>query len=248
MVFSRSGIVNHHTIGANQPVYERLNRHTAHADLGIGNKDARLHNIAGNDLRRQPRIYRLEIHLAFSNLTAFNPHIRHFGKNRKHSFCNFGIIDSSIPFGEERPRVAVQRAHHSLLRGHREPAVHVLCQQFGILCAHLIIIFSRDAKRRTDLTMGNFSNTQQRTDVLAVIAHHHLIRPGFDESHLQVTSVQQIIPLRVSLALQLLRQFHKRSSIFHFAFPPVGHFISLWGFVERPASGRSENLNCQACA
>ena len=184
MVFSRSGIVNHHTIGANQPVYERLNRHTAHADLGIGNEDARLHNITGDDLRRQPRIYCLEIHLAFSNLTAFNPHIRHFGKNRKHSFCNFGIIDSPIPFGKKRPRVAVQRTHHSLLRGHREPAVHILRQQFGILRSHLIVILSRNAKRRTDLTMGNFSNTQQRTDVLAVIAHHHLIRPGFDESHL----------------------------------------------------------------
>ena len=104
-------------------------------------------DITGDDLRRQPRIYCLEIHLAFSNLTAFNPHIRHFGKNRKHSFCNFGIIDSPIPFGKKRPRVAVQRAHHSLLRGHREPAVHILRQQFGILRSHLIIILSRDAKR-----------------------------------------------------------------------------------------------------
>ena len=65
-----------YTVGADQTVYQRLNRHSSQTDLGVGDHHASLDDIAPADFHLQTVIDRLEVQTVLRHLAGHDLVIR----------------------------------------------------------------------------------------------------------------------------------------------------------------------------
>ena len=150
MVASFAHVIHHHTVGADQTVYQRLNRHSSQTDLGVGDHHASLDDVALADFHLQTVIDHLEVQTVLRHLTGHDLVLVVACKQRQDSCGNLHVVDTAIAFRQQRTGylsgTVIHRADHVRAGLVRKPAVHILCQQFRLFFLHEIIVFGRDTQ------------------------------------------------------------------------------------------------------
>ena len=164
MVAAFAHVIHHHTVRANEAVYQRLNGHSTKTNFGIRDHHASLHDISLTDFHLQTVIDHLEVQTVFRHLTGHNLVLITACKQRQDSCCDLHVVDAAIAFRQQRTGylsgAVIHRADHVGAGLVRKPAVHVLCQQLRLLCLHEIVVLGRDTQCRCHLTMEQRGRTE----------------------------------------------------------------------------------------
>ena len=125
-------VVYDHAVAANKPINERLNGHAPHADFAVGDEDAALHHVAGDNFCFQSWVDDLDVHTFIGHFATLNARVLDVGDDRKNGLCDFVVVDSAIALRKERSGRAVKGSHHA--RGGRviKPTVDVCGEQIGV--------------------------------------------------------------------------------------------------------------------
>ena len=96
MVLACSGVIYHHSILTNQPVYKGLYIHRALSDLAVRDNQPGLDNIAGDNLCFKAGVDNLHIHSALCNLTALKMRALHLTDDGQHHLGNLHIVNAAV--------------------------------------------------------------------------------------------------------------------------------------------------------
>ena len=220
MMTAFAHVIDHHAVGADQTVHQRLNRHSSQTDLGVGDHHASLDDIALADFHLQTVIDHLEVQTVFRHLAGHHLVLIVSSEQRQDRCGDFHVVDAAIAFRQQRTGylsgTIIHRADHVRTGLVRKPAVHVLGQKLRLLCLHEIIVFCRDAQCRCHLTMEQRSRTKH----LLLVGRKMVYLKGvsiFPETH-SLRRTDKIL-LCLVLAVQFNQDFLQISSCFHSNFP-----------------------------
>ena len=221
MMAAFAHVIDHHTVGADQTVYQRLNRHSSQTDLGVGDHHASLDDIAPADFHLQTVIDHLEVQTILRHLAGHDLVLVVACKQRQDSCGNLHIVDTAIAFRQQRTGylsgTVIHRADHVRAELVRKPAVHILCQQFRLFFLHEIIIFCRDAQCRCHLTMEQRGRTKHLLLVGGEVIDFKSL-PILPEAH-ALRRTDKIL-LCLILTVQFDQDILQISACFHSNFPP----------------------------
>ena len=220
MVAAFTHVIDHHAVGADQAVYQRLNGHSSQTDLGVGDHHTSLDDITLADFHLQTVVDHLKVQTVLRHLTGHDLVLVVTCKQRQDSCSNLHVVDTAVAFRQQctgyLSGTIIHRADHVRAGLVRKPAVHILGQKFRLLRLHEIIVFSRDTQCRCHLTMEQGGRTK------------HLLLAGrkmvdfkslsiFPEAH-SLRRTDEIL-LYLILTVQLNQDFLQISSCFHSVFP-----------------------------
>ena len=157
MVAAFAHVIDHHAVGANKTIYQRLDRHSTQTHLRVGDHHAGLDDISLADFHLQTMVDHLEVQPIFRYFARHHLVLVVACEQRQDSCGDFHVVDAAITLRQQRtshlPCTVIHRADHVRAGLVRKPAVHVLGQEFRLLRLHKIIVFSRDTQCRCHLTM-----------------------------------------------------------------------------------------------
>ena len=164
MCLSLTEVVHAQPVGADQTIDQRLDRHSAKANLGIGNHHACLYIVSGHNRHLQLVVHDLESKAGFRHLAGNDLHFFLPGKQRKHSCRHLQVVNPAITIRKERSgnsaAAIIHAADHVGLVSVGKPGIHVFCQQVWLLQAHQVVILRRNIQRRAHLTMEEIGRTE----------------------------------------------------------------------------------------
>ena len=169
MVTAGLGVIDYHAVGAYQAVDQRLDGNGAQSCLTVGDDDAGLYHIAGNDIRLQTGIDHLDIHKILGDLRADKPCLRQFSNDGQCYTGNIQIVNAAVAVAEKRAGAAVYGAERPKLVFLGKPVVGVIGQKLRRVRAHQLIILLRDAEVGSQLAVRRLTNIQRRNLVRTLL-------------------------------------------------------------------------------
>lgn len=107
MVAAFAHVIDHHSIGADQTINQRLDGHSSKTDLGIGDHHASLHDIALADLHLQTMVDNLEVQAVFRDLTGHHLVLVISCKQRQHRRGDLHVVDAAVAVYEVKKSISI---------------------------------------------------------------------------------------------------------------------------------------------
>ena len=213
--------VDDHAVGADKAVNERLDGNQAKADFRIGDADARLYEVAGDNFSFKPCVHALDVHLGIRDLAGFDMQTVNVGQNRHDRFGNLVVVDAAVALAEKRTAAAIKGAEHADGGFVGKPVIHILCQQIRRTVGHLTEVVDGDACVRSNLLTADIVEVHASGEVI-----DNELRLIVNDFHFHLAGIDQVVFLGLVLTVKLLCEFEKGLSCFHFRFLQIYHLLS----------------------